>query len=176
MDEAFIGSIVLFAGNFAPRGWAFCNGALLSVSQNTALFSILGTTYGGDGQTTFALPNLQGRVPVGTGSGVVQGQAGGTASVTLQTNNLPPHTHALQVSTTNGTASNPSGGVPAVGNFEDASTGSSTTVSNYAAQPNASASPQAIAATGNGVPVNIMPPYLGLNYIICLQGIYPSRS
>src|SRR6187200_2070228 len=102
MSEPFIGEIMLFAGNFAPRGWAFCNGQLLSIAQNTALFSLLGTTYGGDGQTTFALPNFQGRFPMhwGNGSGLslrTLGEVSGTESTTLTINNLPAHTHPLSL-------------------------------------------------------------------------------
>jgi microcystin-dependent protein len=180
MDE-YIGIVKLFGGNFAPKGWFLCNGQLLNIAQYQALFAIIGTTYGGNGTTTFALPDLQGRVPVGVGQGaglppVVQGQIAGSANLTLTTANIPPHTHSLMVSSANGTGSNPSSSVPAVSNFDDPSTGNNVVVNSYAAQPTGTAAPQAITPTGNGVPVNIMPPYLGLNYIICWQGIFPPRD
>ncbi|MBX0290371.1 tail fiber protein [Hymenobacter sp. HSC-4F20] len=184
MDEAFIGSIVLFAGNFAPNGWAFCDGSLLNIAQNSALYSILGVTYGGDGRNTFALPDLRGRVPVHASNGrpgpgldpVQLGQMGGTPTVTLNAAQMPAHTHTLAVNTGNGTASSPEGGVPAIGNFEDTGSGTTVTVNSYAPAPNAQASPQAIGAAGGNQPFSVMQPYLGLNYIICLQGLYPSRN
>src|SRR5213083_1523824 len=114
MSEPFIGEIVMFGGNFAPRGWAFCNGQLLAIAQNTALFSILGTTYGGDGQTTFALPDLRGRSPVHAGQGpglstYARGEQGGTEQVTLRAVELPPHNHILYASKADATASSPGG-------------------------------------------------------------------
>lgn len=184
MDEAFIGSIVLFAGNFAPRNWAFCNGAVLSIAQYQALYSLLGATYGGDGRNTFALPDLRSRVPVHANNGqagpglqpVQLGEAAGTPTVTLLTSQMPAHTHMLTVNTGNGTASSPAGGVPAVGNYEDQASGEVITVNNYAAAPNNTANPQAISPAGGNQPVSVMQPYLGLNYIICLNGLYPSRD
>lgn len=180
MDE-FIGIIKLFAGNFAPRGWAFCQGQLLPISQNTALFSLLGTTYGGNGQTTFALPDLRGRVPVGFGTGpglpnYSQGEVGGEAAHTLVQQEMPAHTHALAVNNTNASTS-----VPAQGNAI-AAPGAMVgrefvpSLGYNSAAPNTVLSPQSVGAAGNSVPHNNMQPYLGLNYIICLEGIYPSRS
>ena len=172
MATPFIGQITLFAGNFAPRGWAFCNGQLLAISQNTALFSILGTTYGGNGQTTFALPDLRGRVPIhpGQGPGLSPydlGQQGGTETVTLSVSSLPAHTHSVSPGATNGaqTTNRPARAVPARGGA-------------YAASPSADASmaPTSSAATGGGQPHANTQPYLGLNYIIALEGIYPSRN
>lgn len=171
MDQ-FIGEIRVFAGNFEPRGWAFCNGQLLPIAQNTALFSILGTLYGGDGKTTFALPDLQGRVPLGQGSGPgltprsVGGRAGET-SVTLVPSQMPQHTHDAQCGDTSnqGAASgnvwsNAGRGVPAA----------------YAAGPDASMPPDTVQLAGGSQPHNNQQPYLGLSFIIALQGEYPQRS
>ena len=171
--EGYIAQIIMFAGNFAPKNWAFCNGALISISSNTALFSLLGTTYGGNGTTTFALPDLRGRVPVGTGQGpglspVDLGEMAGTATTTLLTTNLPAHTHSLNAYSDAGTTNVPTGNLLANTGALDkeyASTGTLTPMSN-----------QAIGATGSNSPFNIMQPYLGMNYVICLFGIYPSRN
>src|SRR4029077_14385618 len=110
MSSPFIGEIRMFGGNFAPQGWAFCNGALIPISENDALFNLIGTTYGGDGQSTFALPNLQSRVPIHVGPGFALGQSGGTESVTLTTNQIPAHSHVPQASTGNGGNPLPTGG------------------------------------------------------------------
>lgn len=179
MDAPFIGSIVLFAGNFAPRGWAFCEGQILPIAQNTALFSILGTTYGGNGQTTFALPDLRGRVPLGTGQGpglanYILGEVIGVENVTLNTNELPAHNHTVQVSSGQADSANGSGGYLAVANGSLA--GDPVVVNTYNGAPNATLGPTSITPTGNNMPhVNIQPS-LGLNYIIALQGIFPSRN
>ena len=167
MSEPFIGSIILFGGNFAPRNWAFCNGQLLAISQNTALFSLLGTTYGGNGQTTFALPDLRGRAPIhfGQGPGLTNydlGQVGGEETVTLTQAQLPPHTHTQP--TTNGqqTTNRPGNALPARGGvYSNESDGS-------AFHPT--------TATGGGQPHDNRSPYLAVNYIICLFGIFPSRN
>ena len=183
--EPFIGQVIMFGGNFAPRGWAFCEGQLLSVSANTALFSILGTTYGGDGRTTFALPDLRGRVALqpGTGPGLsphTLGAKQGAETHSLTVANLAPHSHAgsVHVSSANATAS-----VPAAGNSIAApGTGSGR---NFAPTEgfNAVAPDVALGAgtvstvnTGSGTPVSNMQPSLGLNFIIALVGTYPSRS
>ena len=163
----------MFAGNFAPRGWAFCNGQILSIAQNTALFSILGTTYGGNGQTTFALPDLRGRVPMhpGQGPGLTNhtlGEVAGSETTTLLSSNMPQHTHALNCNSAGGTQPSPSGGFLAV-----ESTGTS---SNYAPTANATANAQAIGLAGGSQPFSIMQPYTCINYIIALQGIFPSRN
>jgi microcystin-dependent protein len=171
MSDAFIGEIRLFAGTVAPRHWAFCQGQLLSIAQNTALFSLLGTTYGGNGQTTFALPDLRGRVPVhrGQGPGLTMrqlGETGGSETVTLQLQQLPAHRHALRAS------SAAADGVSAAGAVLGA-----TSVASY---DNASAGPvlaaQGVAGSGGGQPHPNMAPTLALNYIIALNGIFPSRS
>jgi len=183
MDEAYIGAIVLFAGNFAPRGWAFCDGSILQISQNQALFSLLGTTYGGNGQSTFALPDLRGRTPVhanngqaGPGQQAVQlGESAGTRNVTLLASQMPTHSHIMAINTANGTTTSPAGGVPAIGNFEDQSTGTTTVTNGYAPTANGTANTQTISPAGGNQPFSVMQPYLGLNYIICTQGLYPSR-
>ena len=164
----------MFAGNFAPRNWAFCNGQLLSIAQNTALFSILGTTYGGDGRTTFALPDLRGRVPIhpGQGPGLSNyslGEQAGVESVTLNQNQLPAHTHGVNAVAQGGNQASPVGHLPAV-----ESTGTSLDYSNSAST--GQMSPAMIANTGGGQPVSVVQPYLCVNYIIALQGIFPSRN
>jgi microcystin-dependent protein len=176
MSEPFIGEIIMFGGNFAPRGWAFCDGQLLSIAQNTALFSILGTTYGGNGQTTFALPDLRGRVPVHAGGSqgpglppVQLGEMSGSPSVTLTVNQMPMHNHLVSASQS-ATTTDPNGSVPA----NDAR---GTPVSIYAAQPDGThMNPQMIGVAGGGQPLSVQQPYLGVNFIIALEGIYPSRS
>lgn len=176
--EAFIGSIILFAGNFAPRGWAFCDGRLLAIAQNTALFSILGTTYGGDGITTFALPDLRGRVPVHAGNGsqgpgleaVQLGEAAGTNTTTLLTTNMPAHNHTLAATTNAGDSSNPEGAVLAGFGTDAPPTGP------YSTGPaNTILAVNAVGVSGGTQPFSIMQPYLGLNYIIALEGIFPSQ-
>src|SRR5687768_13612507 len=177
MDTPFIGQIVLFAGNFAPRGWAYCQGQLLSIAQNTALFSILGTTYGGNGQTTFALPDLRGRVPVGTGQGpglpnISLGEQAGETSHTLITQEMPAHIHPVRASTNTANTANPNGNSLAVGQITIQ--GTAETVSMYVnVAPNVSLNPQSELPAGGSQPHNNMQPYLGMNYIICLFGIFP---
>jgi microcystin-dependent protein len=173
MSEPFVGQIQIFGFNFAPQGWALCEGQLLSISQNTALFSILGTTYGGDGKTTFGLPNLQGRVPLqrGQGPGLTLrnlGDMGGEEFVTLLDNQMPGHTHPANCNNAVGTSYDPAGQVWS----QDAG-------GNQEYGPMASAgqmSPKAILPAGGGQPHNNLQPYLVLNYCIALQGIYPPRS
>jgi microcystin-dependent protein len=176
MTDPFVGEIRIFAGNFAPSGWALCNGQLLPIAQNTALFSLLGTMYGGNGQTTFALPNLQGAAPLmaGQGSGLSnrsQGQTGGSAAVTLGTTALPGHTHTVSGTSTPGSVPDPAGDVWGV-----AAVARGTVM--YAASPGGGAqmSTQAFSIAGSSVPHNNMPPYLVLTFIIALQGIYPARG
>ena len=172
--EGTIGEIRMFAGNFAPQAWAFCQGQLLSIAQNTALFSILGTTYGGNGQTTFGLPDFRSRTAVGFGQGsglsdYQLGQMGGTESVQLQAGNLPAHTHSIGANTGAATAASPSGNVMAT--VTDSNRNS---LNLYATTPNAAMAPTGV--TGSSSPISTVPPYLGMNYIICLQGIFPSRN
>lgn len=179
--EAFIGTIILFAGNFAPRGWAFCQGQLLSINQNQALFSILGTTYGGDGRTTFALPDLRGRVPIGPGQGLglsnhVLGERAGVESVTLTQTEMPTHSHWLGATTANGTTNKPEGAVLSVAQVE-VERGVPRDGKIYSTEStNVVMSQTAIQTTGGSQPHTNMQPYLGLNYIICLQGIFPPRD
>lgn len=182
MADPFLAEIKIFAGNFAPRGWAFCQGQILSIAQNTALFSLLGTTYGGNGQTTFALPDLRGRVPVGMGQGpglsqYLLGQQAGLEAVTLLASEMPAHTHTA---TSTANARTPAGNSnDAAGRIwaDDAGV-SSATYSTLAA--NAQMSPAAITTTvavaGGGQPHTNVQPYLALSFIIALQGIFPSRN
>lgn len=171
MAEPFIGEIRMFAGNFAPNGWAFCEGQLQAIAQNTALFSLLGTTYGGDGQTTFALPDLRGRVPMHMGQGPglsnrVLGELSGTETVTLTSNQLPAHTHTLQASSSGAETSAPSGGVLAMP--ENAV---------YTGQtPNTALNSAALTNVGGSQPHDNFMPYLCVNFIISLYGIFPSQS
>jgi len=172
MSEPFIAEIRIFAGNFAPRGWAFCDGQLLPISQNTALFSLIGTTYGGDGRTTTALPNLQGRAPMhpGRGPGLTArrlGERGGADTVTLSEAQMPAHTHLLQATAVPGNDNDPPGG------YYAASAGA-----NVYGTPGTlvSMAGPALDAAGGGQPHNNMQPFLTLNFIIALVGLYPSRS
>lgn len=176
MSEPFIAEIRIFAGNFAPRSWAFCNGQLLPIAQNTALFSLIGTTYGGDGRTTTALPNLQGRAPMhpGRGPGLTDrrlGQIGGAETVALSTAQMPNHTHQLQGD--EGEAEEDGESTPA-GN-RTAITDSSTKI--YQTGTTASLVDMAdLPSHGGGQAHTNLQPFLALNYIIALQGLYPSRS
>jgi microcystin-dependent protein len=173
--DPFIGEIALVPYNFEPRGWAFCNGQILSIAQNTALFSLLGTTYGGNGQTTFALPDLRGRVPMHVGSSQGPGlslynlgEQGGAEAVTLLATQMPVHNHLENVSSANGTSDNPANGI--LGK-------NASGVPQYGAGPgNATMAAGAIANAGGSQPHENRQPYLGLNYIIALQGIFPSRN
>jgi microcystin-dependent protein len=175
----FIGLICMFGGNFAPRGWAFCDGQLLSIAQNTALFSILGTTYGGDGRTTFALPDLRGRVAIhpGNGPGLSPknlGQRGGTETNTLNQLQLPSHNHTASGTVNLGTASNAASGS---GAFLPISTGANFySTAAGAAQMNAGAVSVTVGNTGNNQPVNNIQPFQCVSFIIALQGTFPSRN
>jgi microcystin-dependent protein len=175
--EPFLGSLLLVPYNFAPQGWALCNGQLLPISQNTALFSLLGTTYGGDGVSTFALPDLRGRVPISAGQGpglqnYSLGQSGGAESATLGVNQLPVHTHSVNAVSSEATSTSPAN------NYLAASKGGSVTGGAIysSSQPNTTLNAGTIGPAGSGQPVDIRPPYLTFNWIIALQGIYPSRS
>lgn len=175
MSEPFIAEIRIFAGNFAPRSWAFCDGQLLPIAQNTALFSLIGTTYGGDGRTTTALPNMQGRAPMhpGRGPGLTSrrlGERTGVETVTLTEAQLPNHSHTMKADGNSGgplgggaNASNP------VGNYLGASVKYSSSTSSLTTMSDTSVS-------GGSQPHNNMQPYLTMNFIIALQGLYPSRS
>jgi len=165
MSQPYVGEIRMFAGNFAPAGWALCQGQVLSIDQNPTLFQLIGTTYGGDGQTTFQLPNLQSRVPVHVGPGFVLGQAAGTESVTLLTTQIPSHSHVPQAAATatvTGPANNVLGG------------GFSKWYDNN--PPNANMSNAMIGNTGGNQPHDNMLPFLVINFIISLFGVFPSQT
>ena len=174
MSDPFVAEIRMFAGNFAPTGWALCNGQLLPISQNTALFSLLGTFYGGDGKSTFALPNLQGSSPIGQGQGpglsdYSIGQQGGSQFVTLLESEIPSHTHTLRGNFNTGDVNDPS---PARA-LARSSTGflyQSSTTSNLAPM-----APQALSVFGSSLPHNNMQPYLTVTFIIAMQGVFPAR-
>lgn len=173
--EPFIGQIQAFAFNFAPRGWAICAGQLLPISQNRALFSLLGTTYGGDGKSTFGLPDLRGRSAVGKGQGPTLssrqlGAKFGTEAVTLNVAQLPAHTHEFKVSA-DSTVNTPQGNYP--GPLVSAS---GDAIKGYNPTPEASFNPAAIASVGNGQPHNNLPPYLVINWCIATEGTYPPRN
>ncbi len=165
MAEPFLAEIRLMSFNFPPKGWAFCNGQLLPINQNQALFSLLGTTYGGDGRTTFALPNLQGRVPIHFGNGFTLGQQGGEQAHTLSIGELPTHVHTANATTANGAVAVPGGAV--LGAFNNAY-GPPTGLT--------SLDPGTIVNSGGSQPHQNMQPYLTLNFCIALQGIFPSQN
>jgi len=166
MSSPYIGEIRMFAGNFAPVGWAFCNGALVPISDNDALFNLIGTTYGGDGQSTFALPDLQSRLPVHVGPGFALGQVAGAESVTLTTNQIPAHSHVQSASSGQGSASSPAGAVSAASTLDQYST----------TAPSLGLSPSALTSAGGSQPHDNMSPYLVVNFIISLFGIFPSQT
>jgi microcystin-dependent protein len=179
--EPYIGEIMLFAGNFQVRGYAFCNGQLLSIAQNTALFSLLGTTYGGNGQTTFGLPDLRGRFPMhfGQGPGLSPynlGERGGTPSVTLNTQQMPVHNHTLNISAAAATSNSPAGNVLAVPNGLTSGSEENVAIKAYGAAPNGTANNNSIGTAGGSQPFGVMNPYLTLNFQIAVEGIYPPRD
>lgn len=167
MSDPFLGEIIMFGGNFAPRGWAFCDGQLLAISGNSALFSILGTTYGGDGRTTFALPDLRGRFPIHAGNGpglpsVRLGEKSGNPTNTLNVTQLPSHNHTMNlVSASEGDQTSPVGNSLAVSDDRNYATGAGT---------------GSTGNTGGNQSINNMPPYNAVNFIIALQGVFPSRN
>jgi microcystin-dependent protein len=165
MGTPFLGEVKIISWNFAPRGWAFCNGQLLPINQNQALFSILGTTYGGNGQTTFALPDLRGRAPVYVGDGLVLGERTGEVAHTLTLSELPAHNHMVSAS-----SAAPDQGLPTGNEWATLASGYSN------GGPNTTFVPSAITNTGGSQAHNNLQPYLVLNFIIALQGIFPSRN
>ena len=172
--DPFVAEIRIFTGNFPPVGWAFCNGQLMPISQNTALFSLLGTTYGGNGTTNFALPNLQGCVPMHPGQGPglsnhLLGETGGASTVTLLSSQLPVHTHVPACTSGPGSTGSPANAVWA-------GAGRGRPPFYAASAPNASLSAPAVGVAGGNQPHNNMSPYLGLNFIIALQGVFPARG
>ena len=213
MSEPFVGEIRMVGFNFAPRGWAFCQGQMLSIAQNQALFSLLGTTYGGNGTTTFGLPDLRARVPVGMGANppglqpVQQGQMAGTQTTTLLLSNMPAHTHqatfagtgggaptpptvTIAVASTDASENDPNGNIPAMLSagrgsytplFAPASSATSGAhLGGVTVTPGSAGGitggTVTLAAAGSSLPFSILNPYLGLNFIIALQGIFPSRN
>jgi microcystin-dependent protein len=174
VSDPFVAEIRMFAGTFAPRGWALCNGQLMAISQNTALFSLLGTTYGGDGKSNFALPNLQGAAPLGQGQGPGLslrdlGEQGGEQAVTLLATEMPSHTHRAE--------GNPGGGNQAgPGNATWSPAGAGRGMVDYASTGGTvTMSPQALSTAGGSLPHNNMPPFLTVTFIIALQGVFPAR-
>jgi microcystin-dependent protein len=166
MSEPFLSEIKLVSFNFPPKGWALCNGQFLPINQNQALFALLGTTYGGNGQTTFALPNLRGRVPIHMGNGHALGEAAGSTSVTVNIQQLPTHIHLVQATNNAATLDDPTGNVLGqAGGFLYAAFQSAGTMG-----------PQMVTSVGGSQPHNNMMPYLVLNFIIALQGIFPSQN
>ena len=180
MSSPFVAEIRMFGFNFAPVGWAQCNGQLLPISQNTALFSLLGTQYGGNGESTFALPNLQGSAPVAAGQGpglsaYDLGQPGGTESITLLSSEMPAHAHFLNAVGSNATAAAPANANLAKGRYSTGTTAGA--VAFYTTQaPNVQMNPQAVGASGSGFPHNNCMPYMVVNFCIALQGVFPPRS
>lgn len=169
MSDPFLGELKLMSFAFAPRGWALCNGQLLPINQNQALFALLGTTYGGDGRVNFALPDLRGRAPMHLGAGVSLGERGGAEAVALTLAQLPAHGHTLTATSDLANASAPGGAVPAAKPRGG--------INRYApAGSNTAMNPGAIAARGGSQPHDNMQPYAVLNWVIALQGIFPSRN
>jgi microcystin-dependent protein len=167
MAQPYVGEIRMFAGNFAPAGWMFCEGQLLPISEYETLFNLIGTTYGGDGQSTFALPDLRGRVPLHFGNGFTLAETGGVETVTLTVSQIPAHTHALLASSSPGTSNTP------VGNL----TAESASINTYIQDvTNSNMSPSAVTSVGGSQPHNNFQPYLCVDFIISLFGIFPSQT
>lgn len=168
--EAFIGEVRMFTGPFAPVGWAYCSGQQMSIAQNTALFSLIGTAYGGDGRTYFNLPNFQGIFPIGSNSTTYRlGSKGGSESQRITTANLPPHNHPLMATTTPGNIADPTAALLGnTGSFDNEYVRTNSNMVEMA--------PNAIGPTGQGEALYTMPPFTSITFIICLDGIYPSRS
>jgi microcystin-dependent protein len=166
MAQPYVGEVRMFAGNFAPAGWMFCEGQLLPISEYETLFQLIGTTYGGDGQSTFALPDLQGRLPIHQGNGFVLAETGGAEEITLTTNQIPAHTHTPMAQSATGTQAGPGGGVWAA---------SSLRLFNEF-NPASLVSPQSILPTGGSQPHTNFQPYLCISFIISLFGIFPSQT
>lgn len=167
MAQPYVGEIRMFAGNFAPAGWMFCEGQLLPISENETLFQLIGTTYGGDGQSTFALPDLRGRLPIHQGNGYILAQTGGAEEITLTASQIPAHSHPLLASAGPNTTLNPANnvlGTPA------------TATPFFAEAPGSVLSPQAVSAVGGSQPHTNFQPYLCVDFIISLFGIFPSPT
>jgi microcystin-dependent protein len=165
MSQPYVGEIRIFAGNFAPAGWMLCQGQMLAISQYDTLFNLIGTTYGGDGQSTFAVPSLASRVPIHQGAGFVMGQNGGSETVTLNVNQVPSHTHTVMATTNSNSASLPNGNLLAMGpDIYDQNVAGTATMA------------PTISSVGGSQPHDNLQPYLALNFILSLFGIYPSQS
>jgi microcystin-dependent protein len=188
-SQPYIGAIFIFAGNFAPVGFELCQGQLLPIAQNTALFSILGTTYGGNGTTTFGLPDLRGRMPIGQGNGpglspVVLGEASGVDNVTILQNNMPIHNHLINAVTGVGNQAGPGANLPAQAAASVALTHTPSEFPGIAVTPdvysngaaNTTMAPNMVTNAGGNVPINVQNPFLGINFIIAIVGIFPSRG
>lgn len=181
--DVFMGTILAFGFNFAPRGWQLCNGQTLGISQNSALFALLGTYYGGNGTSTFLLPNLQSRLPVGMGQGqglssYTIGQPSGSEQTSIGINNMPSHNHSVSVTSTAATVNLATTGMSlADTNGSDPTSGDAVTVNIYApAAPNIVLHPQTCGLNGGNQPISILQPTLAINYSIALEGIFPSRN
>lgn len=168
MAQPYVGEIRMFAGNFAPAGWMFCEGQLLPISENETLFQLIGTTYGGDGQSTFALPDLRGRIPIHQGNGFILAETGGAEEITLTVNQIPAHSHPLLASADSGTSVNVANNVVA------RTTGAITIYIEDA--PTLNMSPQAVGSVGGSQPHTNFQPYLCVDFIISLFGIFPSPT
>lgn len=167
MAQPYVGEIRMFAGNFAPAGWMFCEGQLLPISENETLFQLIGTTYGGDGESTFALPDLRGRIPIHQGNGFILAETGGAEEITLTVNQIPAHSHPMLASSADANSPNPQGNVVAA-------TVSTTPYFNDV--PNTSLAPQSIGPVGGSQPHTNFQPYLCVDFIISLFGIFPSPT
>ena len=166
MSQPFLAEIKIISWNFAPRGWAFCNGQFLPINQNQALFSLMGTMYGGNGQTTFALPDFRGRVPIHVGAGFTQGQAGGQESHTVTQSEMPAHTHFVSASlVAAGNVNSPTNAFPAT-----------DPVNAYRTTANTTLAPNSVTNVGGSQPHENRQPFLVLNFIVALQGIFPSQN
>ena len=168
MGQPYVGEIRMFAGNFAPAGWMFCEGQLLPISENETLFNLIGTTYGGDGQSTFALPDLRGRIPIHQGNGLTLAETGGAEEVTLTVNQIPAHGHPFLASNNNGTSANAQG--------NDICSSPSINLYLEGQSPDVNLNPAVVAATGGSQPHTNFQPYLCVDFIISLFGIFPSQS
>jgi microcystin-dependent protein len=167
MAQPYVGEIRMFAGNFAPAGWMFCEGQLLPISEYETLFQLIGTTYGGDGQSTFALPDLRGRIPIHQGNGFILAETGGAEEITLTVSQIPAHSHALLATTSTSTLTDPGGNV----------SGQTGTFDGFSTTPGAAAmASQSISSVGGSQPHNNFQPYLCVDFIISLFGIFPSPT
>ena len=167
MAQPYVGEIRMFAGNFAPAGWMFCDGQLLPISENETLFQLIGTTYGGDGESTFALPNLQSRVPMHQGGGFILAETGGAEEITLTVNQIPAHTHPLLCSSGTASVKDPTNSLPSV----------STALAYFNSPANpTNMAPTSIGPAGGSQPHTNIQPFLCINFIISLFGIFPSQT